>query len=598
MTSSVLPYQQLKTPSACREPSRWARLALFVLPLIGAILVFVGSPHGLGLTNDSARYLRIAKVVSGEQRLGKIYPEYMRHFPPGYPAMLAAGKCIGLDELEMGRWWNALAMALTTLIIGFTVYRLCDRTLWPALVASALVVVSHVSLEMHLHIWSEPAFQVFLLITISLLARQVDAPSRRRAILIGLIVAASTMLRYAGASMIIMGTLTLFFLQRSSWRDRFIDCVIFAGIAVAPLLYLASYNHQRTESGEALDRTIKFYGVHRVQLREAWTTFATWIFPEHKNPVSRRNWEFLAVVIAFAAVVASRMWIRSQARRHGDYQRPPLPTYVRLALMMCGVYLAFLFVSLAFVDPATPLDARILSPIYLLAIVIGTYGVHRALTLGGPMRAPFFGKIATVAMLIAFCICTAVRGYDTFAYSRREGFGYMNARWRNSQLMQAIRAIAPNTLVYTNVPDAVYFFTTNQSRLIPKSDRKLTPKAMKAMRSQLKETQRRIRSEGAVIALFYGTADTRFRRGSQSSAEIEQILAARRVINCKDGVMMIPQRASAKVKQMIARARRAVFGAPTTQASTQSATQPTTAPTPVPTAQPATKKSTKEPRAR
>jgi len=243
------------------------------------------------------------------------------------------------------------------------------------------------------------------------------------------------------------------------------------------------------------------------------------------------------------------------------------------------------------------MDDRILSPIYLLAIVIGMYGVHRALTLTGAMRAPFIGKIATVAMLIAFCICTAVRGYDTFAYSRREGFGYMNARWRNSHLMEVIRAIPPNTLVYTNVPDAVYFFTTNQSRLVPKSDQKLTPAKLKQMREQLKETQRRIRSEGAVIALFYGTADTRFRRGSQSSAEIEKILNARRAINCKDGVIMIPERASAKVKKIVARARRTVFGVPATQPTTQGATQPTTSTTTPATSDPTSKKASKKPRA-
>jgi len=163
--------------------------------------------------------------------------------------------------------------------------------------------------------------------------------------------------------------------------------------------------------------------------------------------------------------------------------------------------------------------------------------------------------------------------------------------------MEVIRAIPPNTLVYTNVPDAVYFFTTNQSRLVPKSDQKLTPAKLKQMREQLKETQRRIRSEGAVIALFYGTADTRFRRGSQSSAEIEKILNARRAINCKDGVIMIPERASAKVKKIVARARRTVFGVPATQPTTQGATQPTTSTTTPATSDPTSKKASKKPRA-
>lgn len=541
-----------------------------MIPILGAILVFVGSPHGLGITNDSARYHRIARVFTGEERLGKAYPEWMRHFPPGYPATLAAGRFVGLSKLTTGRWINAIAIAITTLLVGFTVFRLCDCTLWPALIASLLVVVSHVSLTMHLHLWSEPAFQVFLLLTIALLARQVERPTRRLALVIALVVASSTMVRYSGASLIIMGALTLFFVQRSSWKHRFIDSANFSLVAVAPLLILAAYNH--TRAGDAVDRTIQRYGLHRVQIREAWLTFATWIFPEDRMHQTDRNWALLALILVFGGVVISRMWIRHRARQQGGYDRPPFPTYVRLALMMCVVYLAFLFTSLAFVDPATPLDDRILSPIYLLAIIIGMYGVHRSLTLTGAMTAPMIGKIATVLMLIVFTISTTMRGYDIFQYSRQQGFGYVNVRWRESELMRMIRAIPANTLVYTNVPDAVYFYTTNQARLIPLTNRKLSPKQLKQQRELIKQTQRRIRSEGAIIALFYGTADTRFRRGSQTIEEVKQVLDARLYKRCQDGVLMIPERATAKVKKLVARARRTVFPDPATQPASVPAT--------------------------
>src|SRR5688572_18786028 len=261
VTATVLDYRQPIVPFARRAPSRWAAAPLFILPLLGAILVFIGSPHGLGITNDSARYHRIARVFSGEERLGKSYPEWMRHFPPGYPATLAASKWFGIRKVEMGRWINAIAIALTTLIVGLTVYRHCDRTLWPALVASTLVVASHVSLALHLHLWSEPAFQVFLLVAIALLTRQVGSPTRSRAIAIALVVAGSTMVRYAGASLIIMGALTLLFAQRSSWKNRFIDTIVFCVLAIAPLLALAAYNHSR--AGDAVDRQIKFYGVRQ-----------------------------------------------------------------------------------------------------------------------------------------------------------------------------------------------------------------------------------------------------------------------------------------------------------------------------------------------
>jgi hypothetical protein len=145
--------------------------------------------------------------------------------------------------------------------------------------------------------------------------------------------------------------------------------------------------------------------------------------------------------------------------------------------------------------------------------------------------------------------------------------------------MKVIKAIPPNTLVYTNAPDAVYFYTTNQSRLVPKSNQKLSAKQLKAQKESLKDTQRRIRKEGAIIALFNGLADTRFRRGTQSPAEIEKALNARRVLKTKDGVLMIPVNATPKVKKLVARARRTVFPKPETTFPATPATQPTTVPT-------------------
>jgi hypothetical protein len=223
------------------------------------------------------------------------------------------------------------------------------------------------------------------------------------------------------------------------------------------------------------------------------------------------------------------------------------------------VYLAFLFGSLALVDPATPLDDRILSPIYLLAIIVGMYGVHRALTLDRVMTLPRVGKAATVLMLSGFCVSTLIRGFDVFQYSRHEGFGYVNWRWRDSQLMKFVEALPDTTLVYTNVPDAVYFHTGNPSRLLPIPEKQLTPKQFKQRRAELKQTQRRIRNEGAVFALFQGPSDTRFRRGNPSVSELQRLLHVEIYKRCDDGVFMIPELASEKVRRIALRARRVVF---------------------------------------
>src|SRR5215218_6399091 len=100
-------------PSTPRRASARTMAISLIIPIIGAFLVYIASPYGPGLTNDSARYLRIANVLRGEHHLGKAYPEFMRHFPPGYPALLAAGKFVHLDNQTTGRWLNVIAMALT-----------------------------------------------------------------------------------------------------------------------------------------------------------------------------------------------------------------------------------------------------------------------------------------------------------------------------------------------------------------------------------------------------------------------------------------------------------------------------------------------------
>src|SRR5262249_45641382 len=137
-------------------------------------------------------------------------PVPLTHFPPLYPAALAAVARWGLGLRDAARWLNAALFSFNVALVGLTLLGRC-RSSAIALAATLWMVLSVDLICLHVMVWSEPlslafGFACLIILSSSLegrLARTVGVPVA--AALAGMALAT----RYAGAAYALAGILAL-----------------------------------------------------------------------------------------------------------------------------------------------------------------------------------------------------------------------------------------------------------------------------------------------------------------------------------------------------------------------------------------------------
>ena len=123
------------------------------------------------------------------------------------------------------------------------------------------------------------------------------------------------------------------------------------------------------------------------------------------------------------------------------------------ALYIFG-YMESLLVSLSFFDAATPLNDRILSPIYVSVLILLAYFLHKRFEQG-----KIVVKRLSILLAIFFVVNFGFAQVGTVEMLQETPHGFASWRWRESTVIEAIRNLPDDVEVHTNQPAAVYFWT-------------------------------------------------------------------------------------------------------------------------------------------
>jgi 4-amino-4-deoxy-L-arabinose transferase-like glycosyltransferase len=444
--------------------------------VIAIAIMTVSTRWGLALSSDSARYVRTARHVLGTEPIVDIGLESKReaaHYPPFYPMTLAAaGFVLRQDPLHAARWLHVAIFAGSTLLIGTLVWRFGGRA-WAAVLAATLFALSPVSITTHAWLLSEALFILLALLTIFLLALLLDRPTEHAAaphrdpgvappqnrwpllIAMGLVTSLAMMTRYAGAALGPACALALLLLKTGQpWRRRMVDAGVFSAVALA--LPLAQFGRNLLTGGSAANRTIAFHPISLDHLKDGVAAVATWIAPlgvsGARDAANAHPIMSSAGVIIFAAVMIAGALLGWRHRREA------IGRLAACLLLFIVCFVALLVFSISLVDFHTPMDTRVLSPVFaawaVLAAVVLSRRVERMTP--GP-RA--------VAAVIALTGAVAIIAWPSIELVRRlhrEGDGFAHPQWRNSATMAAVRALPPDQQIFTNAPGAVYLLSGRQ----------------------------------------------------------------------------------------------------------------------------------------
>lgn len=411
-----------------------------LIVLGAAVLVWVGTPWGLGLSRDSSVYFDAARNLAFAHRCAVTIPGGgflpLTHFPPLYPALLSLGASWGLPLFTYAR---ALAVFLIAaqLLLYMVVVRRETSPRWTPWIF-ALVWLSHpISWRVHTMAWSEPLAMFLGFLGGWFWSTEGHSLTLPRWITAVFLVSLSCLTRYAslgfGASLLICGSegSGRMFGKEAGRRS--------AGVLIGGLPLLAWAGRNAFVTGGVTDRAFRFHVELLVPaLREFAHTVSSWVFPQ----VLQRPGAWLAPFL----VLAVFLWPTTETS--------PWRKFLRIFALS---YFALITLTIAFFDADTPMDGRILFPLqtafYLFALIRFAPWLER------------HWKLA-LSLLLVWGMLQGRDFADAFRQTHQDAPQYAARRWQTSDLLARLRT-QPPAVLYSNVPEVVSLYTSGAAYMLP-----------------------------------------------------------------------------------------------------------------------------------
>jgi hypothetical protein len=416
--------------------------------------MFWVTARGSGVSPDSTVYIGTAKSLLA----GKGFYSggaAMTHFPPVYPLLLAAAGTVFNNLTQASRVLDALFFGANAMLIASSIYIYTGHSPIASMCAVLWFLTSVAMLDIHSMAWSEPPFLGFSLAALLLVSRHIESPR------FGLLVPASIFLglamttRYLGVTLLPPMLIGVLCLGDRSIRSRLRDSFVVCAIGCAPLAFWLLRNV--TVAQTATSRKVALHPVTVSHIESLLLTMHDLFVP---IPYLFRMKVFELGLVSALFIAVFSVWNRVRGWREHDVAA----VSQILNILFCITYVTFLLVSVSLFDAATPLDTRMLSPVFavlLLAIISLCWNAaktaRRPLVWYGCLI--FWFLSVTTNVIHAIPLATQIHG---------EGRGYTSSMWTESDTVRYIRSLPFHETMYSNGPDSIQFLTGKEAVWIPR----------------------------------------------------------------------------------------------------------------------------------
>lgn len=468
------------SPSPASQ-SRLVFLLLLLLGIAGVGFLFWLTPYGVGMYVDTLYYVTSARNLLAGEGMGRFTGtgvfKPMTHYPPLYALALAFTQLLKLDILDGARWISLLAFGAVIFLAGWLVWGRTGSAFF-SLAVAGFILGSGVLLRTFSWAMSEPLYIVLELLGFLLLGLSLKSSRSPRLLAAALVFSLALLTRYVGFSLVGAAALVLLANRSLSWRRRLMDAGIFLAISLLPTAVWFLRN--RLVADTLANRVIAWHPVAEEKAASLVKAVLSWGLIPQRLVVGHETLAFYGMMSGLFLV--SLVWlVRS-------YPKPrQAPSLEFLLLLSSWAYILLLAVSIHWIDATTPLDNRILMPIYLnilLLVGIGLGGLWR--------RRGWLPRLMAAAMIFWLGYYTVTRLDGTVLYLRSDGQDYASLKWKNSPTIEFVKAQHP-ALIYTNDVTAVYFLAELDSAGIPN---------FKASEAEFTAMRQNLRATGGFLVLF------------------------------------------------------------------------------------------------
>jgi hypothetical protein len=347
-------------------------IIFWFIPIFLFCVGMYSTPNGLAQSPDSIGYL-----LGGNGLLqGLGFKEVSPHFPPLYPMLLGLfGYFFDGDILFGSRVLNGIVGAIN----GYLIIKIFKPFPLSNLLMSLLVFVvatHYAHIFINLWLWTEPLFLMFLLFNM-LLLRAIILDGRysiQSVIFLGFISGLALLDRYAGIALVVSNIFVVLFCQSKQGLAKKLVSATLVGL-VPVLMLLIWVIRNLIYNGTATNRTVEIHFPSLEKIAGGLSVIGNWfvgtVLTRDSSKLLLAGSALLGLIIIIGCAVVAYRFI---FMRH-------LHTEARLitgGLFGCFavINLSFLITSISFFDAGTPLDRRILSPVFICATVVITYFIH------------------------------------------------------------------------------------------------------------------------------------------------------------------------------------------------------------------------------
>jgi len=471
----------------------WLVLGVLLPALVAVTLVWLSTPAGVGVSDDSVIYLGQARNLQAGNGLSRLTgdgsPVPITHFPPLYPLLLAGVGGLGPGIEAAARGLAAFSAGVTVLATALMTERLSQSKLAASL-ATWLLAASPVALEVHTWAMTESPFVALSLLALYFLVAHLDTGQRSWLLAAGLATAAALMTRYVAYALVVFSVGALLLTARR-WRARLADAGLYLLLAGLPLSLWLMRNLRLT--GSATNRQWSWHPVAATKLADGGRAIAEWVYGDQPPSL----WLALPAIAA-VVVVALIYWHWTQSHPRPFAGRPGGQLGQLLPLAYPISYGIFLLISISLFDQATPLDRRVLFPAYPLVLVMGSIVVAnwwQSTRLNGLRSLLAIGLVLGAGRY-------TVESIETLVMLRRDARGFAAAAWRQGEAIDYLRRLPTGKHIYTNEPEAIYYLLGRGAYIVPIRRDGVTGQDRTDYPEQLASYQDDVLNDRAVLALY------------------------------------------------------------------------------------------------
>lgn len=267
-----------------------------------------------------------------------------------------------------------------------------------------------------------------------------------------LIVGLAFITRYVGITLVITGCLCLLLYDKKILIKRLLDVLLFG--AVSSLFMAGFLIRNKLLYDVTTNRSFIFHPIHTGHITQLTLT-------------STFRLTFIGVLLIFVILLCDLLLSREKKDGWHEFGSSimPLPREILVLGWYIAIYTTFLFFSISFIDAYTPLDDRILSPIYIPLVIILMFVFSRVLSAFHSIRIIKWFVILPLSFVIALQIRNLV--FWTQSNYQYGVSGYTDIRWTNSSIMEDVSALPVESTIFTNGYDVLYLWTDRFSHGFP-----------------------------------------------------------------------------------------------------------------------------------